>query len=113
MTLQKNWQFRTCYRNGQKIVSNYAVVFHYRVPDETDGPRVGVVASKRVGNAIRRNRAKRLLRVAARNIAHKLNDPDLWIVLIAKSSILERTSREVQDDIEQTLRERNLLSGDL
>lgn len=30
--------------------------------------RVGVVASRKVGNAVRRNRAKRLLRVAARAV---------------------------------------------
>jgi len=93
-------------------VGDFVVVFYCAAPEEADGPAIGVVASKRVGNAVRRNRAKRLLRTAARSVAHKFNYPDLWVVLIAKSSIAQRTSHEVQDDIERALTLEGLLSGD-
>ena len=64
-TLQHAWQFRRCYDSGRKLVANHTVIFLFS-PPEPDGLRVGVVASKRVGGAIKRNRAKRLLREAAR-----------------------------------------------
>lgn len=38
-----------------------------------DAPEVGVVAGKRVGNAVRRNRAKRRLRAAAQEVAWRPN----------------------------------------
>jgi len=107
--LKKSWQFRVCYERGRRVVGRYAVIFYARAPG--DGPRVGVVASKRVGGAVQRNRAKRLLREAGRNITGKLNDPDTWLVLVAKSAILARTSREVQDDIERALGDAGLVAG--
>lgn len=38
-----------------------------RAPDEAPGRRLGVIASKRVGNAVKRNRGKRLMREIFRN----------------------------------------------
>jgi len=111
-TLQKNWQFRTCYANGQKVVCEYVVVFYHTNPD-ADGLRLGVVASKRVGGAVKRNRAKRLLREAARSVADKWNDRDLWVVLVAKSSITGVASREVRDDIERRLAKAGLLAENI
>jgi ribonuclease P protein component len=109
--LKRNWQFRVCYERGRRVVGRYAVVFCVPAPGGGDGPRVGVVASKRVGGAVQRNRAKRLLREAGRTITGRLNDPDTWLVLVAKSAILARTSREVQDDIERALAEAGLVAG--
>ena len=45
--------------------------------------RLTVVASKRVGGAVRRNRAKRLLREAARPLAWR---PGLDVVLVARAA---------------------------
>jgi ribonuclease P protein component len=57
------------------------------VPGVSDGPgaptvRLTVVASRRVGNAVQRNRAKRLLREAART---QLWREGLDVVLVARS----------------------------
>lgn len=99
MKLTANWQFRKVYGTGEKLVCGCAVIFYYRNPEETQGPRFGVVASRRVGSAVERNRAKRLLREAAHRLSGKLNHRDVWIVLVAKGSINGWTSREVVDDV--------------
>jgi ribonuclease P protein component len=52
-----------------------------RSPAGPEGTRLTVVASRRVGNAVQRNRAKRLLRAAAREQAWR---NDLDVVLVAR-----------------------------
>lgn len=116
-TLERSWQFRICYDRGHKIVCEHTVIFYYRSPgdkhDTVSRIRFGVVASKRVGNAVKRNRAKRLLREATRALANKLNDRHLWIVLIAKSSITSRSAIDVRNDIERGLSAAGLLARDI
>ena len=108
-TLQQSGQFRTCYAHGRKVVCDHAVIFYHTVRGNESGLQVGVVASKRVGNAVRRNRAKRLLREAARHVADRLNDRNLWVVLVAKSSIVERSAADVRRDIERGLAKAGIL----
>ena len=66
-----------------------------------------------VGGAVKRNRARRLLREAARSVVDKWNQRDLWVVLVAKSTITESTSRSVQDDIERRLARAGLLAENI
>ena len=109
-TLTHAWQFRYCYDAGRKIVARHSVCF-FRMPPAEDGIRVGVVASRKVGDAVRRNRAKRLLREAARHLAPRLIDRNIWIVLVARASMVELNAREVQDDIERALHAQGLLGA--
>jgi ribonuclease P protein component len=96
------WQFRYCYDGGRKVVTRYAVVF-VRAPVDSDGLRVGVVASRKVGGAVQRNRARRLLRETARSLAPRWNNQSLWIVFVARGSIDGQSARDVCEDIEHTL----------
>jgi ribonuclease P protein component len=111
-TLQNSSQFRTCYTRGKKVVCEHIVVFYHPVRSGEAGDaevRIGVVASKRVGNAVRRNRAKRLLRVASRHVTGRLNKRNIWVVLVAKSTITEHSSRDVNNDLERGLNRAGLL----
>jgi ribonuclease P protein component len=100
-TLQHAWQFRRCYDSGRKLVANHTVIFLFS-PPEPDGVRVGVVASRRVGGAVKRNRAKRVLREASRQVM-ALWPGDHWVVLVAKGSIVTRSAKEVKADIARVL----------
>jgi ribonuclease P protein component len=101
--LRKNWQFRRVYRQGEKVVGKYSVVFILQSGQDNGAPAFGFVASKRVGNAVQRNKAKRLLREAARQVSKDIIQPNYWIVLVAKSAILGPTYSEIASDLQDKL----------
>ncbi len=63
--LQRSDEVRAVLRRGRRRVCDVSVV-HVLERGDTDPGRLAVVASKRVGNAVQRNRAKRVLREVAR-----------------------------------------------
>jgi ribonuclease P protein component len=74
------------------------------------GSRLAVITSKRLGNAVKRNRARRLLREAFRLHQHDLNQP-LDIVLIARQSIADKKLAQVEEDFLTVLRRGGLIKG--
>jgi ribonuclease P protein component len=62
--LCRNKHFQAVYRKGKSFADKALVL--YVVPNATGKRRVGVAAGKRLGNAVVRNRVKRLLREAYR-----------------------------------------------
>ena len=77
-----------------------------RQPDEGKAPlRVGYTASKRVGNAVARNRAKRRLRAAAASVLVGRGKPGTDYVLIARGETGARRYAELLADLEGALRQ--------
>jgi ribonuclease P protein component len=75
-------------------------------PGEVAAPlRVGFTASKRVGNAVARNRAKRRLRAAAAAVLPDCGKPGTDYVLIARGDTGARPYAELLADIEGALRQ--------
>lgn len=70
--------------------------------------RLGVITSRRVGNAVARTRARRLLREAFRLHQLQLRSP-LDLVLVARPSIVGKPFAHVEDDLLTTLRRAKLL----
>ena len=91
--LQRNAQFRRVYAEGRRAEGRLAVLYALDAPGQ---PRaVGVVTSRKIGGAVVRNRARRLLREAYRLNQHKLKD-NVQLVLIARSAINGRRRPEVE-----------------
>lgn len=67
----------------------------------TGGPRVGVIVSKAVGNAVARHRVSRLLRHAATEV---LGQPGAVIVIRALPASAEATYGEISKDISSCVR---------
>jgi ribonuclease P protein component len=72
--------------------------------------RLGVVTSKKIGNAVVRSRARRLLRESFRLHQHDLAR-NIDLVLVARPSIAGRPFREVERDFLRVLREARLEKG--
>ena len=72
-------------------------------PIENSLIRAGFTATKRIGGAVERNRAKRRLREAARQILPDLAHPGFDYVFIARGGVTTRPWPRLLDDMKSAL----------
>lgn len=95
--ITRNNDFLRAYRKGKNFVHPYIVVYVNK--NRVGYTRVGITASKKIGNAVTRNRARRVIRHALQNIVeHDLGGFDL--VLVARG----QTARQKSTSLEYVLR---------
>lgn len=79
----------------------------WAAPNDLSHSRIGIVASRKVGKAVARNRARRLLREAARHLYHDIESG--WdIVLVARSKLVSVKEPEVENALFRTLQRARL-----
>ena len=70
-------------------------------PSQTAG--IGFTVSRKVGNAVTRNRAKRRLRAAAREVLPAIAKPGYDYVVIGRTGTLTRPFEALMDDLRQAV----------
>ncbi|GBQ15654.1 ribonuclease P protein component [Swaminathania salitolerans] len=102
-TLKKRPEFLRCAGRGRKVATP-GLVLQVLKREEAEPARVGYTVTKKVGNAVVRNRTRRRLRAALRQVAqtHSLEAVDL--VLIGRDSTRSRPFSRLVDDLEHALR---------
>ena len=90
--------FQEALAQGRNTVGNHMVLWS-RAGEDADR-RLGVVASRKVGNSVARSRAKRRMREWFRLNRHRLTPPE-DVILVARRQILEASPNELDRDFEQ------------
>ena len=88
---------------GRKWAAPGLVLQAVRRGDEAP-PRVGFTVTKRIGNAVRRNRVKRRLREVARLVMPDRAQDGYDYVLIGRQGTPERDFGRLKDDLAMALR---------
>ncbi|MGI6413428.1 MAG: ribonuclease P protein component [Syntrophomonadaceae bacterium] len=100
-------EYQELYKKGKKFTGKYIIV--YIKGNNLHHNRFGIVVSKKVGNAVIRNRAKRQIRAVIQEINRGMigsND----MVVIAKSNISKSSYCVIKKDFCGILRKAGLCS---
>lgn len=73
-------------------------------PNRTGTTRLGIVASKKLGDAVHRNRAKRLIRDVFRRNVRVADGPALDLVVIPRRELFEAPFATLENDFRTVLR---------
>ncbi len=94
VTLKCNPDFRRLYNRGKAITDPALVVYYSK--NRAGICRIGITTSKKIGNAVERNRSRRVLKEAFRAVC-PLVKPEYDIVLVARSKTKYMKSTRVAE----------------
>jgi ribonuclease P protein component len=91
-------QFQQIYQKGARVHSRYSTLFV--LANHLSTGRLGIAATKKLGGAVERNRAKRLIREVFRR--NKVA-PGFDVVVIPKRELLDASLTALEADYRTTL----------
>lgn len=98
--LKENKDFRRLYHRGKSNAE--PVLVSYVMKSYKGGCRVGITTSKKIGNAVHRNRARRVIRAAYAELSPRIVGN--WdIVFVARSKTTFCKMQQVQKAMERQL----------
>ncbi|MDD3268228.1 MAG: ribonuclease P protein component [Syntrophomonadaceae bacterium] len=98
-------EYRQVYQDGKRLVGKYIII--YWKENQRPVNRFGIVTSKKVGQAVIRNRAKRQLRAIARSSANKIRG-NYDIVVVARTSIKDSAFEMIEKDFQLLIKRARL-----
>ena len=91
LSIKRNNDFLRLYRRGKSAASGHVIV--YVAPNRLGKVRLGLTTSKKIGNAVARNRARRVLRAAFREVLPQISGGyDIVLVARTKTTFTKSTA---------------------
>ena len=106
-TLKLNKDFRRLYARGNSFAGGFVVV--YVRPNKRGINRVGFTAGKQLGNAVMRNRAKRLMREGYRQLEDRISGT-YDMIIVARNRAAGKTYDQISRDLKYVLASLKVLS---
>jgi ribonuclease P protein component len=94
VTLKSNSDFRRLYNRGKAVTDPALVVYYSK--NRAGICRIGITTSKKIGNAVERNRSRRVIKEAFRKVCPQLN-PCYDVVLVARSKTKYLKSTRIEE----------------
>lgn len=107
--LARNSDFARIRQKGERLALGCLIANWSALPEGAK-PRVGIITSRKIGGAVERSRARRLLRESFRRHQHELAKP-VDLVLVARNSIAGKGFEQVEKDFLAVLRRANLVTA--
>ncbi|HKT81386.1 MAG TPA: ribonuclease P protein component [Vicinamibacterales bacterium] len=96
--IRRRADFQQVYQHGVKIHGRYGTLF--TLPNSLSVGRIGIAATRKLGGAVERNKAKRLIREVFRR--NKLA-PGFDVVVVPKRELLGASLTALEDDYRRNL----------
>lgn len=107
LRLRNRADFSRVYRHGKSFANHQFVVYWFR-KKEVEKFRVGISVSKKVGNAVVRNRMRRLVKEIVRHHEGKLIE-HVDMVFIVRKGALDMPYKDLEKSVLHVLRKASLL----
>ena len=104
--VKENKEFQEILRTG-KSFANRELVIYYKEKDEQNHFRFGVSVGKKIGNAVMRNKIKRHIREALRQLEKKIK-PDVDLIVIARKPTVQMNTPQIERSLSHLLRKQRL-----
>ncbi len=99
--IKKNEDFQKIYKNGKSVANRQFIIYRQK-NSENEHFRLGISVSKKIGNAVTRNRIKRAIRESFTKHKEDIIKDDF--IVIARQPSKEMTTNEINKSLEHVMK---------
>ena len=106
-TLKKSKEFKKVYSKGNSYATKYLVLYEFN--KNKGNNRYGFSISKKIGNAVVRNKLRRRLKAIIRKLEDKKNLPEGYdFIFIARKPVTRLNFQQIKKDVNKLFKKADL-----